>query len=127
MAINIGEIIKNIENKYQKELPPFKVGDQVKMFVKVAEGDKVRLHPFEGTVVRKTGRGLRGIFTIRKVSFGEGVERTFPLCSPVVDSLKVVAKGVAKRSRLYYLRSRTGKSARMEKEDVAVTAAPSSS
>ncbi|HOD11580.1 MAG TPA: 50S ribosomal protein L19 [Candidatus Omnitrophota bacterium] len=127
MAINIGETIKNIENKYQKELPPFKVGDQVKMFVKVAEGDKVRLHPFEGTVVRKTGRGLRGIFTIRKVSFGEGVERTFPLCSPVVDSLKVVAKGVAKRSRLYYLRARTGKSARMEKEDVAVTAAPSSS
>lgn len=125
MVLNIGETIKAVEKKYQKELPSFKVGDEVKMFVKVAEGDKVRLHPFEGTVVRKTGRGLKGVFTIRKVSFGEGVERTFPLCSPVVDSLKVVAKGVAKRSRLYYLRSRTGKSSRLEKEDTAA-AAPSS-
>ena len=125
MGLNIGEIIKSVEKKYQKELPSFKVGDEVKMFVKVAEGDKVRLHPFEGTVVRKTGRGLKGIFTIRKVSFGEGVERTFPLCSPVVDSLRVVAKGVAKRSRLYYLRSRTGKSSRLEKEET-VAAAPSS-
>ena len=119
MVSNIGDVIKDIEKKYQKKLPDFKVGDNVKMFVRVAEGDKVRLHPFEGTVIRKTGRGLKGTFTIRKVSFGEGVERTFPLCSPMIDSLDVVAKGIKKRSRLYYLRARTGKSSRIEKEAVA--------
>ena len=116
MVSNIGAIIKEVENKYKKNLPDFKVGDNVKMFVKVAEGDKVRLHPFEGTVIRKTGRGQKGTFTIRKVSFGEGVERTFPLNSPMIDSLDVVAKGIKKRSRLYYLRERTGKSSRIEKE-----------
>jgi large subunit ribosomal protein L19 len=116
MVSNIGAVLKDIESKYQKTLPDFKVGDNVKMYVKVAEGDKVRLHPFEGTVISKTGRGLRGTFTLRKVSFGEGVERTFPLNSPMIDSLDVVAKGIKKRSKLYYLRGRTGKSARVEKE-----------
>jgi len=119
MVSNIGAVLRDIEKKYQKKLPDFKVGDDVKMFVKVAEGDKVRLHPFEGTVIRKTGRGQKGTFTIRKVSFGEGVERTFPLNSPMVDSLEVVAKGIKKRSRLYYLRGRTGKSSRIEKEAVS--------
>jgi large subunit ribosomal protein L19 len=121
MVSNVGAVIKEIEKKYLKELPDFKVGDNVKMFVKVAEGDKVRLHPFEGTVIRKTGRGLKGTFTIRKVSFGEGVERTFPLSSPMIDSLTVIAKGIKKRSKLYYLRGRTGKSARIEKEDAQVS------
>ncbi len=116
MVSDIGATIKKIEDKYRKELPDFKVGDTVKMMVKVAEGDKVRLHPFEGTVIRKTGRGLRGTFTLRKLSFGEGVERTFPLCSPMIESLKVVQAGVKKRSKLYYLRGRIGKRAKIEKE-----------
>jgi large subunit ribosomal protein L19 len=116
--MNVGEIIKGIESKYKNTLPDFKVGDNVKMFIRVAEGDKVRLHPFEGTVIRKTGKGMKGTFTIRKVTFGEGVERTFPLFSPMIDSLEVVAKGIKKRSKLYYLRGRTGKSARIEKEAI---------
>ncbi len=123
MVTNIGQVIKEIEKKHLKTLPEFKVGDNIKMFIKVAEGDKVRNHPFEGTVIRKTGRGVKGTFTVRKVSFGEGVERTFPLSSPMIDSFKVVAKGIAKRSRLYYLRGLTGKSARIEKE-VVEKAAP---
>lgn len=123
MVTNIGQVIKEIEKKHLRTLPEFKVGDNIKMFIKVAEGDKVRNHPFEGTVIRKTGRGVKGTFTVRKTSFGEGVERTFPLSSPMIDSFKVVAKGVANRSRLYYLRGRIGKSARIEKE-VVEKAAP---
>ncbi|MDP8266087.1 MAG: 50S ribosomal protein L19 [Candidatus Aceula meridiana] len=116
MVANIGETLKNIENKHKKELPEFKVGDTVKMMVKVTEGDKARLHPFEGAVIRKTGRGLRGTFTLRKISFGEGVERTFPLHSPVIESLKIISKGIVSRSKLYYLRGRVGKAARVRKE-----------
>ena len=113
--------IKSIEEKYMKnDIPDFKVGDTVKMKVKVKEADKIRMHPFEGIVISKTGRGLKGTFTVRKVSYGEGVERIFPLNSPVIDSLKVVQKGVVKRSKLYYLRDRVGKSARVEKEQAVV-------
>ena len=111
------EKMKIIEDKFKKkDLPDFQVGDTVKMKIKVAEADKVRLHPFEGTVISKTSRGTRSSFTVRKISFGEGVERIFPLYSPVIESLKVVSKGIAKRSKLYYLRDRTGKGARLKKE-----------
>ena len=116
MVRNIGQVLKDVEAKHSKKLPDFKVGDTVKMMVKVAEGDKVRLHPFEGAVIRKTGRGVRGSFTIRKISFGEGVERTFPLHSPVIDSLKVISKGIVNRAKLYYLRGRIGKKTRIQKE-----------
>ena len=121
------EKMKTIEDKFKKkDLPDFKVGDTVKMKIKVSEADKVRLHPFEGTVISKTSRGLRSTFTVRKVSFGEGVERIFPVYSPVIESLKVVSKGIVKRSKLYYLRNRTGKSARLKKEQMApsITASP---
>ena len=111
------EKMKIIEDKFKKkDLPDFQVGDTVKMKIKVAEADKVRLHPFEGTVISKTSRGTRSSFTVRKISFGEGVERIFPLYSPVIESLKVVSKGITKRSKLYYLRDRTGKGARLKKE-----------
>ena len=114
------EKIKIIEEKFKKkDLPDFQVGDTVKMKIKVAEADKVRLHPFEGTVISKTSRGLRSTFTVRKISFGEGVERIFPLYSPVIESLKVVSKGIVKRSKLYYLRDRSGKSARLKKEQMS--------
>lgn len=117
MVANIHETIRMIEEKYlRNDLPEFEVGDTVKMMVKVQEADKVRLHPFEGTVIRKTGKGLKGTFTVRKLSFGEGVERIFPTSSPMIESLAVVSKGIRQRSRLYYLRERTGKSARLSKE-----------
>ncbi len=123
MVANIGRTIQEINQKnFRKDLPEFKVGDTVKMKIKVQEADKVRLHPFEGTVIRKTGKGGKGAFTVRKVSFGEGVERTFPIHSPVIESLKVVSKGVVKRARLYYLRTRIGKKTMVEREQAPETA-----
>lgn len=117
IATHAEEIIKDIDQKsLRTQLPDFKVGDTVKMKIKVREADKVRLHPFEGTVISKTGRGLKGTFTVRKISFGEGVERVFPIHSPVIDSFQVVSKGVTERSKLYYLRELTGKAARVKKE-----------
>ena len=116
MGTNIHEIIKKIEQKnFRSDLPVFDVGDTVKMKIKVQEADKVRLHPFEGIVIRKTGKGVKGTFTVRKISFGEGVERIFPLHSPVIESLKVMSKGKTKRAKLYYLRERQGKSVRVER------------
>jgi large subunit ribosomal protein L19 len=117
MITDIGQTIREIGAKYTRnDLPTFEVGDTVKMMVKVQEGDKARLHPYEGTVIAKTGRGSRATFTVRKVSFGEGVERQFPLHSPVIESLQVVGKGATSRSKLYYLRKRTGKAARVKRE-----------
>ncbi len=117
IGTHTAKIIHDIDEKsLRTQLPEFKVGDTVKMKIKVREADKVRLHPFEGTVISKTGRGLKGTFTVRKITFGEGVERIFPIHSPVIDSLHVVSKGVSERSKLYYLRGRTGKAARVKKE-----------
>lgn len=115
MIKNIGETIRSLDqSRLRKDIPEFGVGDTIKMMVKVQEADKVRLHPFEGTIIRKTGRGFKAAFTVRKISFGEGVERIFPLHSPVIDSLKVVSKGVVKRAKLYYLRGRVGKKTRVK-------------
>lgn len=111
---NIEKIALISEKNIRKDLPAFDVGDTVKMRIKVKEADKVRIHPFEGTVIKKTGIGLGAAFTVRKISFGEGVERTFPLNSPVIDKIEIVAKGVIKRAKLYYLRDRLGKKARVQ-------------
>ena len=109
------EKIQSIDNQQlRKDMPHFDVGDTIKMRIKVTEAEKVRIHPFEGTVIKKTGRGLGEAFTVRKISFGEGVERTFPINSPVIEKIEVVAKGVVKRSKLYYLRGRLGKRARIK-------------
>ena len=117
MITNSGAALKKIEEKFLKnDLPDFNVGDTVKMKIKVQEADKIRSHPFEGTIIRKTGRGLKGTFTVRKVSFGEGVERSFPMHSPVIESLSVIGKGLVKRSKLYYLRDREGKNLRVKRE-----------
>jgi large subunit ribosomal protein L19 len=116
-AASAGEKIKKVDAKhFRKDMPEFNVGDTVKMRVKVQEADKIRLHPFEGTIIRKTGRGLKATFTVRKISFGEGVERIFPVHSPVIESLKVISKGISKRAKLYYLRDRIGKAARVKKQ-----------
>jgi large subunit ribosomal protein L19 len=119
MSTNLGEIKKKLAEPYfRKDLPDFEVGDTVKMMVKVQEAEKMRLHPFEGTVIRKTGRGIAATFTVRKISFGEGVERIFPIHSPVIERLEVVSKGVVKRAKLYYLRDRIGKAARVKRRQI---------
>ncbi len=110
------EKMKLIEDQFlRKDFPEFNPGDVVKMKLKVKEADKIRLHSFEGTVIRKTGGGLNGTFTVRKVSFGEGVEKVFPLNSPVIDSIQIVSRGKVNRSKLYYLRGRVGKASKVEK------------
>jgi len=110
------ERLKNIcQRQLRTDLPEIEVGDVVKMRIKVKEADKIRVHPYEGTVIRITGGGIGSTFTVRKVSFGEGVERTFPAHSPLIDSLEVVSKGHVNRAKLYYLRDRVGKRARVKK------------
>ncbi len=104
--------IKMVEEQYaQKKMPEFNVGDTVKVMTKIPEGDKIRLHPYEGTVIAKSGSGIRSSFTVRKVSFGEGIERVFPLYSPVIERIEVIRKGKVKRAKLYYLRQKVGKRA----------------
>ena len=114
MVSNIEKIQSIGDKQIRKDIPHFDVGDTIKMRIKVKEAEKVRIHPFEGTVIKKTGQGVGQAFTVRKVSFGEGVERTFPINSPVIEKIEVVAKGVIKRAKLYYLRDRLGKSARVK-------------
>ncbi|MEW5758552.1 MAG: 50S ribosomal protein L19 [Candidatus Omnitrophota bacterium] len=98
--------IREIEKDLiKKELPDFKVGDQVRVLVRLKEAeDKYRLQPFEGLIIAKNGMGIKTSITVRKVSYGEGVERVFPVNSPNVDSIEIVKKGRVKRSKLYYLR-----------------------
>ena len=100
--------------------PDFTHGDTVKVWVKVREGEKERLQAYEGVVIARTGHGLNESFTVRKISYGEGVERVFPVMSPMIDSIKVVRRGKVRRAKLYYLRQLRGKSARIvEKQDRA--------
>ena len=96
-----------------KDIPDFRAGDTVRVGVKVIEGNRERVQNFEGVVIARSNRGINSNFTVRKMSFGEGVERVFPLYSPIVDSITVVRRGVVRRAKLYYLRGRTGKSARI--------------
>ena len=96
-----------------KEFPDFGPGDTVLVNVKVIEGDKSRVQAYEGVCIGRAGGGLHQNFTVRKISYGEGVERVFPLYSPMIDSIKVVRRGKVRRAKLYYLRGRRGKSARI--------------
>ena len=114
VATNIEKIQWMDDQQVRKDIPHFDVGDIIKMKIKVKEADKVRIHSFEGTVIKKAGHGLASSFTVRKISFGEGVERTFPVNSPVIDKIEVVSKGIIKRAKLYYLRDRLGKKARVK-------------
>ncbi len=100
-----------------KNIPDFKAGDTVRVGYKVTEGTRTRVQNFEGVCIsRKNGDGIAGSFTVRKISFGEGVERVFPLYSPRIDSIEVVRRGDVRRAKLYYLRSRRGKSARIAED-----------
>jgi large subunit ribosomal protein L19 len=96
-----------------KEIPDFEPGDTVLVNVKVVEGDRTRVQAYEGVCIGRSGGGLNENFTVRKISYGEGVERVFPLYSPAVDSIRVVRRGKVRRAKLYYLRERRGKSARI--------------
>ncbi len=101
-----------------KSVPEFAPGDTVKVNVKVTEGTRTRVQAYEGVVIARSGGGLNENFTVRKISYGEGVERVFPVYSPSVDSIEVVRRGKVRRAKLYYLRGRRGKSARItEKQD----------
>lgn len=109
------EIIKAIEREQLKsDIPDFQPGDTVRVHVKVVEGDKERIQAFEGIVIAKKGGGLTVNFTVRRVSYGVGVERTFPLHSPRIDKIEVLRRGKVRRAKLYYLRERTGKAARIK-------------
>ena len=98
------------------DLPDFKVGDTVKVHVKIIEGDKERIQPFEGVVIRKKGGGIRSTFTVRKISYGIGVERIFPTHSPRLEHIDVVSRGMVRRAKLFYLRGLKGKAARIKGE-----------
>jgi large subunit ribosomal protein L19 len=100
----------------KKERGAFAAGDTVKVHAKVVEGEKERIQTFEGVVIRKRGEGARASFTVRRISYGVGVERTFPLHSPMIERVQVVRRGDVRRSKLYYLRSLSGKAARLKEK-----------
>ena len=110
-------LIQQIEaeeiSKAAKAIPTFRPGDTVRVGVRVVEGERTRVQNYEGVCIARSNRGINSNFTVRKMSFGEGVERVFPLYSPNVESIEVVRRGVVRRAKLYYLRGRTGKRARI--------------
>jgi len=114
------QVAKLVANK---TIPDFKPGDTLKVNVKVIEGERQRLQAYEGVCIARKNAGINSAFTVRKISFGEGVERVFPLYSPNVDSIEVVRHGKVRRAKLYYLRSRRGKSARISEDTKAMLAA----
>jgi large subunit ribosomal protein L19 len=109
--------------KESKSIPDFRPGDTLRVGVKVVEGERTRIQAYEGVCIARSNKGMGSSFTVRKISFGEGVERVFPLYSPNVESIEVVRKGVVRRAKLYYLRGRRGKSARIaERRDTRSSA-----
>jgi large subunit ribosomal protein L19 len=107
-------IIEELEARTpERELPSFRVGDTVRAHIRIVEGDKERVQAFEGVVIRRRRGGVRATFTVRKVSYGVGVERTFPFRSPRLEKVEILSRGRVRRNRLYYLRERTGKAARI--------------
>ena len=109
--------------RFAKEIPAFRAGDTLRVGVKVVEGERTRVQNYEGVCIARSNKGMGSNFTVRKISFGEGVERVFPLYSPNVESITVVRRGVVRRAKLYYLRGRTGKRARIaERREVRTEA-----
>ena len=102
------------ESSLKKEVPQFNIGDTIRIDVRITEGSRSRIQAFEGTVIAKKGSGVSETFTVRRVSYGVGVERVFPLHSPNVEGIKVVRRGKVRRSKLYYLRDRVGKAAKVK-------------
>ena len=109
------DIIRQIENEQLKtDRPDFRVGDTIRVYAKVVEGSRERLQMFEGVVIKRQNGGIRETFTVRRIASGVGVERTWPLHSPRIDRIELVRKGVVRRAKLYYLRDRVGKAAKVK-------------
>lgn len=112
-----GILTKVINKNKRSDLPPFRIGDTIRVQVKIREGEKERLQAFEGTVIARKNSGLGENITVRKVSFGHGVERIFPVHAPVIDSIQLIRTGAVRRSKLYYLRNLRGKAARLKERE----------
>jgi large subunit ribosomal protein L19 len=110
-------LISSVEEGFRKDVTDFSIGDTVRILVKVVEGDKERLQPFDGTVIARRGGNTRETFTVRKISFGVGVERIFPLHSSSIDKIDVLKKGSVRRAKLYYLRGKKGKAAKIKEKE----------
>ncbi|MEW8955031.1 50S ribosomal protein L19 [Clostridium sp.] len=111
----MNELIRAIEaEQLRSDLPSFNVGDTVKVYVKVKEGNRERTQMFEGTVIKRQNGGVRETFTVRRLAYGVGVERTFPVNAPIVEKLEVVRRGKVRRAKLFYLRDRVGKAAKVK-------------
>lgn len=111
----MNEILRAIEaEQMRNDLPNFNVGDTVKLHVKVKEGNRERIQMFEGTVIKRQNGGLRETFTVRRVAYGVGVERTFPVNSPIIEKMEVTRRGKVRRAKLFYLRDRVGKAAKVK-------------
>lgn len=115
----MSDIIRELEKEQlRSDLPKLEIGDTVRVYVKVVEGNRERLQNFEGVVIKMQGCGIRKTFTVRRISYGVGVERTFPYHSPRIGRIEVVRHGVVRRAKLYYLRERTGKAAKIKERIV---------
>lgn len=111
------DIIRQIENEQLKsDRPDFRVGDTIRVYARIKEGTRERIQMFEGTVLKRQNGGLQETFTVRRMSYGVGVEKTWPLHSPVIDRIEVVRKGSVRRAKLYYLRDRVGKAAKVKEK-----------
>ncbi|MEW6584256.1 MAG: 50S ribosomal protein L19 [Nitrospirota bacterium] len=110
-------LVRAVEEAYRKDLKEFNIGDTVRVSVKVVEGDKERIQPFDGVVIARRGGSARETFTVRKISFGVGVERIFPIFSPSIDRIEVLKRGDVRRAKLYYLRGKKGKAAKIKEKE----------
>ncbi|HJF64595.1 50S ribosomal protein L19 [Slackia equolifaciens] len=110
------DIIRAIEQQQIKDVTPFNVGDTVRVHYRIVEGNRERIQVFQGDVIRRHGHGARETFTVRKISFGVGVERTFPVHSPKIDKIEVAREGKVRRAKLYYLRNKVGKAAKIKEK-----------
>ncbi len=112
--MNIIEVLE--QEQLRSDIPDFKAGDTVKVYAKIVEGNRERVQVFEGVVISRSGSGVRENFTVRRISYGVGVERTFPVHSPRIEKIVVVRRGIVRRAKLYYLRNLTGKAARIREK-----------
>ncbi|MEW5746714.1 MAG: 50S ribosomal protein L19 [Nitrospirota bacterium] len=109
-------LIHTIEEGYKRTVPDFNIGDTLRIYVKVVEGDKERLQPYEGVVIARKGSGIKETFMVRKISFGVGVERIFPVHSPSIDKIELLKRGDVRKAKLYYIRSKKGKEAKIKEK-----------
>ncbi len=115
------DAVKMIEEGYKKDISSFRVGDTVQVKMRIKEGEKERIQAFQGVVIARRGGGTRETFTVRKISYGIGVEKIFPLYSPLIESIKVVKQGIVRRAKLYYLRGKKGKAAKIKEKAFSKT------